>query len=278
MWGVASVRRAVLPLGAVSKKIPSMAGIRGAGVARAARSLLVAALAVSALFVSSAASRGALPTPRDARASPYIGGNFSPRLPVGAPGRLSVVARGPGSSAVGTVIPIVVRNNTARTAVRIHVSASALSTSGRLLATGEDQTLNPNVVKPGEIAFGFVYFEDVTLPANARFRFNLTSTAPANVQFENIRDLIVVESHRIQERVLGMLRNGYPVHLTGPIGASVACFSTSGRLLYVADDFTDQDQVGPRGTLPFQVDVSAPYGTAGLSCPKYLIGASGFTA
>jgi hypothetical protein len=97
-------------------------------------------------------------------------------------------------------------------------------------------------------------------------------------QFENIRDLIVLESHRIQEQVLGMLRNGYPVRVTGPIGASVACFSPSGRLLYIADDFTDQDEVGPRGTLPFQVDTSPPYGSSGLSCSKYLVGASGFTA
>jgi hypothetical protein len=241
-------------------------------------SFMIAALAISALSASAAAGRGASPTPRDARASPYVGGNASPRLPAGAPGRLSVVARGPGRSAVGTVIPIVVRNNTARTVIRISVSATALSANGQLLATGKDQTLNPNIVKPGEIAFGIVYFEDVSLPANARFRFNLTSTAPANVQFENIRDLIVLGSQRIQERVVGMLRNGYPVRVTGPIGASVACFSSSGRLLYIADDFTDQDQVAPRGTLPFQVDTTPPYGTTGMSCSKYLVGASGFTA
>jgi hypothetical protein len=266
-----------LPLAAESKKIGFLRRIRIAG-AGSVRSVVIAAVAVSAFSASASAEQRASPPPRDARASPYVGGNASPRLPAGAPGRLSVVARGPGQSAVGTVIPVVVRNNTARTAIRISVSASALSASGRLLATGKDQTLNPNVVKPGEIAFGIVYFEDVNLPASARFRFNLTSTAPANVQFENIRDLIVLNSNRIQERVVGMLRNGYPVRVTGPIGASVACFSPSGRLLYIAEDFTDQEQVGPHGTLPFQVGTTPPYGTSGLSCTKYLVGASGFTS
>jgi hypothetical protein len=200
-----------------------------------------------------------------------VGGNASPRLPAGPPGRLAVIARGP----YGQTLPIIVRNNTTRTVIRIAVSATASTPGGRLLATGKDQTLGPNLVKPGEISFGYVYFNDVRLPANARFRFNVTSTAPADAQFENIRDLIVLESHRIQERVLGTLRNGYPVRVTGPIEASVACFSAAGKLLYTPNDFTAQDQVAPHGTLPFQVDTSPPYGSSGLSCAKYLVAASG---
>ncbi len=129
-------------------------------------------------------------------------------------------------------------------------------------------------MKPGEIAFGYVYFNDAKLPANARFRFNLTSTG---AQFENIRDLIVIESHRVQDSILGTLRNGYPVKVTGPIGVMVACFSSAGKLLYTPDDYTDQDQVAAKQTLPFQVDTTPPYGSTGLKCPAYLVAGSGYT-
>jgi hypothetical protein len=214
-------------------------------------------------------------TPRDARASPYVGGNRSPRLPAGTRGVLSVVAQGPYHQEQS--VPVVVRNNTSRTAIRVSVSGTASFPSGRLLATGKDQGLNPNLVKPGEIAFGYVYFNGVRLPSNTRFRFKVTSTPPDQVQFENRRDLVVAESHRVQERVLGTLRNGYGVRVTGPIQASVACFSSAGRLLYTANDFTDQDNVAARGTLPFQVDTAPAYGSSGLSCPVYLVAASGYT-
>jgi hypothetical protein len=60
--------------------------------------------------------------------------------------------------------------------------------------------------------------------------------------------------------------------------AMVACFSSSGKLLYTASDFTDQDAVAPKRTLPFQVDASPPYGSSGLSCPVYLAAASGFAS
>jgi hypothetical protein len=215
------------------------------------------------------------PRAKDARASLYVGGNASPRLPAGKPGRLAVVAYGPYQQELS--IPVVVRNNTQRTVVRISVSGTASAPGGRLLATGKDQSLHPNVVKPGEIAFGYVYFNGVHLPASARFAFRATSTAPDAVQFENIRDLVVAESHRVQDRVLGTLRNGYPVRVTGPISAMVACFSAAGKLLYTAQGYTDQDQVAVKGTLPFQVDATPPYGSSGLSCPVYLVGASGFS-
>jgi hypothetical protein len=87
-----------------------------------------------------------------------------------------------------------------------------------------------------------------------------------------------VESHRVQARILGTLRNGYPVAVTGPIEARVACFSSAGKLSYTADDFTAQEQVAAKGTLPFEVDASLPYGSSGLSCPLYLVAAAGYTS
>lgn len=242
---------------------------------RTARASLlgVTMVAVMAPSVAVGVTGVASPPPKPPRASPYVGGNASPRLPAGTPHVLSVIARGPYNQTV----PIIVRNNTNRTVIRIAVSGTASTPGGKLLATGKDQGLHPNVVKPGEISYGYVYFNDAKLPANARYRFNLTSTAPADAQFENKRDLIVVESHRVQDSILGTLRNGYPVKVTGPIGVAVACFSSAGKLLYIASDYTDQDQVAAKQALPFQVDTTPPYGSTGLSCPAYLVAGSGYT-
>jgi hypothetical protein len=212
--------------------------------------------------------------PRDARASAFVGGNASPRLPVGRPG-VVVIAHGPYQQELS--LPVVVRNNTSRQVLRISVSGTATTPGGKLLATGKDQTLYPNAVKPGEIAFGYVYFGGDRLPPNARYEFKVATATPQEAQYENRRDLVVVESHRVQSRVLGSLRNPYGKKVTGPIQAMVACFNAAGSLLYTASDFTSQESVNSHGALPFEVDAAPPYGTSGLSCPNYLVAASGFS-
>jgi hypothetical protein len=91
-----------------------------------------------------APTRANPPKPRDARASAFIGGSASPPLPAGAPNRIVVIALGPYADD----LPIVVRNNTSETVVMVKVTGTA-SASGRLLATGSDQGLYPDIVKPG---------------------------------------------------------------------------------------------------------------------------------
>jgi hypothetical protein len=268
----------VLVLGVESVESGRIGAVRLTTKATLLSATIVAVIAPSAAIgIRVAAS----PSPQPARSSPYVGGNASPRFPAGAPHVLSVVARGPYSQevfgkCVGCSVPIIVRNNTNRTVIRIAVSGTASTPGGKLLATGSDQGLHPNVVKPGETAFGYVFFHDAKLPADAGFHFKLTSTAPADAQFENIRDLIVAESHGVQDSVLGTFRNAYPVKVTGPIEVTAACFSAAGKLLYIASDFTDQDQVAAKQTLPFQVDTTPPYRSTGLSCPVYLVAGSGF--
>jgi hypothetical protein len=86
--------------------------------------LLVGAIALLAVVVAfsalGAAASPAYVRPLDARHSPFVGGNRSPRLPSGQQGRLSVVAKGEYD---GESLPIIVRNNTSRTVNGIYVTA-----------------------------------------------------------------------------------------------------------------------------------------------------------
>jgi hypothetical protein len=204
--------------------------------------------------------------PADARASAYIGGNASPPLPAGESGMLAVVATG---SYDGVDLPVVVRNNTGEAVIRVTVSAVARSADGKMLAAGGDQGFNPNLVRPGEITLGYVYFGGVDLPPDVTFEFETSARSASKDEFENIRDLDVIDQSFIEDRIVGMLRNPHNERVSGPISVAVVCFDTEGALLGDYNDFTEKDEAEPGDTVPFQVGVRGP-------CPVFLVAASGF--
>jgi len=206
--------------------------------------------------------------PADARASSYIGGNESPNLPDGEPGILSVIVVGKYD---GNILPVVVRNNTAENVIRIHVSTTARSADGSMLAAGGDQGFKPNYVKPGEIALGYIYFDfDTTLPDDAKYEFEVTADNPETASFENIRDLDVIEQNQVENRIVGMLKNSQNVVVNGPIEVAVYCFTEEGALLGYHSDFTSKDTAKPDETIPFQVELYND------GCPIFLVSAYGF--
>ncbi len=205
--------------------------------------------------------------PVDARASDYIGGNESPNLPAGEPEKLSVIAVGKYD---GNILPIVVRNNTSHDIIRTQVSAIARSSDGSMLATGGDQTFKPNYVKPGEITLGYIYFDQATLPDDAKFEFEVTAADPKTTIYENIRDLDVIEQNLLQNRIVGMLKNSQEGTVSGPIQAVVYCFDEQGTLLSYSADFTSKDTAAPGESIPFQVELFKS------TCPIYLVAGSGW--
>jgi hypothetical protein len=208
--------------------------------------------------------------PADARASKYVGGNESPNFPEGESGKISVIAVGKFSQ---SSIPIVVRNNTSEDVIRIKVSSVAKSVDGTMLASGGELSFNPNLVRPGEIAIGDIYFSnDINLPEDVKFDFEASAKPknPDTMKYENIRDLEISESNLIGERIVGLLKNTNSEIVNGPISVVVFCFDTNGNLLSNYSDFTDKDQASLNETIPFQV------GLGNSQCPIYLISAYGF--
>lgn len=207
--------------------------------------------------------------PADARASFYIGGNESPILPDGEKEVLSVIAIGKFD---GVILPIVVRNNTDKSVTRISVSAEARSSEGELLAVGKDQMFSPNLVQPGEISLGYIFFESVdSFPEDVQFKFLIASKDSKSTTFENIRDLEVVEQNWVDNRIVGMLKNPYNILVNGPIEVNAMCFNENGEVLAHYSDFATVDQVEAGGTIPFQVSIYDQ-----KPCPIFLVASFGF--
>ena len=211
------------------------------------------------------------PKPLPATASPYIGGG-NPALPGGAPGKVAIVATG----TYGNSLPVIVRNNTSQVMTGIRVTGTATGKGGALLATGHDQDdMLPNVVRPGEIAIGYVYFDGKSLPG-AHFKLEATGTPQAQDEFDTSADLMVSRASHQGGSITGYLENGLKSNVSGPVEAYVLCFSGKGQLLTQYQNFTDKDSASPGESIPFMVDLMTPSGSND-SCPVFLVAAGGNT-
>jgi len=141
-----------------------------------------------------------------------------------------------------------------------------------LVASGSDQGFKPNVVPPGEIAIGYVYFGyDSNLPKGWTVEFQTSGTPTAKTRFENIRDLDVVEYNQIGKKIVGSLSNPHSEPVTGPIGVNLTCFDKDGRPLSHHSDFAEPDTLAPGDKTSFQIELfNSP-------CPVFLFGGSSFT-
>jgi hypothetical protein len=201
-------------------------------------------------------------------------GNASPKLPAGTPGVVVLVARAAkldGSNSLS----IAVRNNTSEAIERVTASGTIEDSAGNLIGTGSDQGLSPNHLEPGEIAFGYIYFGDISkLPSGAKIDIQLGSTPAADNTFENIRDLQGVRANRVKGsysvNIVGQVINQYTDPVTGPIGVDVACFDTSGHILFTDRDFASPDTLAPNQKASYTVNLSG-------ACPVYLVAGSGYT-
>lgn len=196
----------------------------------------------------------------------FVGGDALSVLPQGEPGVLSPIAVG---SYDGNLLPIVVRNNTGEDVIRITAVASAMNPAGQLTATGNSQMFNPNIARSGGVSIGYAYFGGTQLPPDTTFEIALDAQPATDHQFENIRDLEIVEASAIEGRVVGTAQNTYDVTLAGPIGFAATCFDQAGTLLAHMQGFSSQQQLAPDETLAFQVD-----NFSGSPCPLFLVAGS----
>jgi hypothetical protein len=201
-------------------------------------------------------------------ASPYVGGTEVPNIPEGSPGTIEVVVSGTYD---GNVIPVLVRNRTDGPVIRIEVSATARDSEGNIIATGSDQGFSPNLVQPGGIAFGYLYFDGADLPSEVNIDvLPVAEDAEGDfADFENIRDLTLDSVALAGDRLVGEAINEHSETVTGPISAEAVCFDEAGKLIDHSKDFTDQEIVEPGGVLPFAIEIDEP-------CSHHLVALSGF--
>lgn len=195
-----------------------------------------------------------------------IGGSAANLLPPGTAGEVIVVAVGTYD---GSRLPLVVRNNTGGEVADVSVSATARDAGGALVASGGDQGFRPNLLRPGELAMGYAYFDGAQLPADAVFEFDAEADAPGGALSR--LDLVVDEATLIDDRVVGVLSNPHAETLQGPIGITLTCFSTDGILLGFHEGYSDKETAEPGETVPFQVTLQG-----GTSCPAFLVAGSGY--
>jgi hypothetical protein len=170
-------------------------------------------------------------------------------------------------------VPVIVRNNTEEALIRIAVQGTAKS-SGKLVGTGADQGLHPNLVMPGEFAFGYVYFESTKFPANTKYAFTVNAESADEASFETILDVVVTRAELVPgnfgDNVVGFVRNPYDTDVGGPIDVSLICMNDSGELTGHEGSFTNKDGAAPGEKLSFRIDVFE-------DCPNFIVGSSGFS-
>ncbi len=202
--------------------------------------------------------------PLDARHSPFIDGNASPRLPAGRPGRIDVIVVGRYDAAT-ELLPFIIRNNRRRTADSIEIGLSVTSRSGDLLETDPPAVLFPTVLRPGEIAFGVFSINREYVPAGARFEFRFVQEPSLQVL---LTDQQVTNTRLVNGRVAGTARNTGKELAAGPIGTGVLCFTETGAIsrYHGGERHTS---LGPGEKIRFRVPLR------GRSCPTFLVGAQG---
>ncbi len=198
----------------------------------------------------------------------FIGGTALGIIPAGEAGELSVVGIGPYD---GNVLPIVARNNTGMDIIRITAVATARNPAGQVIGSGSDQLFNPNLVRSGGVAFGYAYFDGIELPPDTTYEVDLSYTPATEDDFENRRDLEIVEASSIEGRVVGSLLNIYDATMTGPISTNAVCFGPNGVPSNFIQSYSSKESVAPNESFSFQVD-----NFQSTDCSLFLVAASGW--
>lgn len=210
--------------------------------------------------------------PAVARASQFVGGNIDPAFGPGEPGELSVIAIGTPDGESDS-IPFVVRNNTSGDVYDVSATGR-VTQEGQLVGSGEDQGVQPMVVAPGEIAFGYVYFS-ATPPAGSTVEVSVTADSEVGDYFVPmiIGQANLVPGEYGDQIIVGEVTAPGSVEVQGPVSVLILCVDEAGTLAGNQDAFTDGDaSILPGSTATYSAHI---YGDAG--CPTFLIGSSGYT-
>ena len=204
-----------------------------------------------------------------------LGGNATVTdYPAGEPGVLSVVETAPleDNDSLGSVLPIVFRNNTDATVSHVDIAGTARGADGALAATGSSQGTVPAQVPSGGLGLAYIYFEGEPPAGDATYEFTF-ETIEADTSSYNTASLKVTEAALSGSAIVGTAVNGNDATVTGPYSVAVYCFDDAGKLLSYTSAFADQDDDQASGA---QVSFSADLYDA--PCPTFRVGVAGYFA
>lgn len=181
-----------------------------------------------------------------------VAGNAFHLLEPGTPGELSVVAHKPTSGA--SSMPVMVRNNTDEVQVNITVGAEARDASGNLIGATVSPPFSPNVVEPGALAMGSLFF-DPPLQEDATVTFypeGESDTALYLRFFEGYAGVELIEFSATSERILGTVRNPTAREIND-VSLNIACFDAAGTFVTVEVGRPVRAKLGPGESSAFEV-------------------------
>jgi hypothetical protein len=156
----------------------------------------------------------------------------------------------------------------------VQLSATARDADGALIASGEDQDVEPVTVEPGHVGIGYVYLGTDDLPQGTTLEVTPRGTVvgddPGRLSAA-IAEHNLVSDESIQ-RVVGIARNDNDTRIEGPISVLVMCFDEAGAPLSSTGSFLDVETLEPGQQGPFSVEIFDEGG-----CPRYLVGVSGYS-
>ena len=182
-----------------------------------------------------------------------------------------------GSYSPGTVLPVVLRNNTKRTVTGIHVTGPAIDPKGRVIADGADDEVQPTAVPPGGLAIGFVRFGGANFPKGTRFKLTVTDTPAAATSGSQNRS--TCRSHRFASRA-GSHGHGVNTNrkkVSRPVVVLAACFDRVGRLVTFAKAFGAKNSAAAGGRIPFSVDFTRGGKRRPPACRHLLASMTGYS-
>lgn len=210
-------------------------------------------------------------SPKTGSVSPLLTGTAHPTIPALVSGKVAIIVTGPLSSD-GNTVPVMVGNGTSSYISQVDVSGPAVNSSGTVVGSGDSQGFAPQNVAPGQITFGFAYFQSA-VPAGSTFQLKVTYQEG---QSSTQRDAQVTQANAGTDptlpSVVGTVTNTTSTAIKNPIAVSVYCFDNTGALTSESGGFTDGNADLTKGSVAsYTVDLGDE------SCPTFLVGASGYS-
>jgi len=205
--------------------------------------------------------------------STLLAGNAHPQYPAGAAVQIGVVYQAPiQPKSAGTVVPIVLRNNTSAAVAHVEVSATAKGMGGKIVASGSSQGTDPSTIQPGQWALAFIYFEPGSALSTADTLSFTFQSMPASTDSFNTAAIQVTQANLSGSSIAGGVQNTTGHLVQGPISVHAYCLNSAGNPTSEVGGFTSgsSGDLAPGATDSFQLSLFDQ------GCASFLVGAAGY--